>query len=188
MNSKDPLEELGVLWGLAVPLGFLPWSRFPVPGEHSRVFHYLGPWATVPDLLNGEGQGEMAWPSLCAAAQIDVGTWTGDRLIERTVQTHLHRLGIHCGPIDGSIGAKSLAALKALGLGGQLIQNAAKTLSKMHPPPDETANGKRRTGYFTLRGGNLEAFTSGAVNAVRTRTGYAVTIDGSGRLILLFGD
>jgi len=76
-------EALFALWGCAVPLGFTPWTRYPVcreddEVEDSTIFHYYGEWAMVLDRLLAEGRGHLAWPSLCCAAQSDIGAWKGD--------------------------------------------------------------------------------------------------------------
>ena len=184
-EPANPMKELAILWGLAVPLGFMPWTRYPVPGPRTHVFHYFGPWAKIGDFLHGEGRGELAWPSMCAAAQLEVGTWQGPKPTERSIQSHLHRLGIHCGPVDGEIGRRTLNAMQALGLSKMPLTEAAEALAKMKPPEPE--NSERNIGFFTMEG-NYEAFTSGAVQATRTQTGYAVAAEGPGRLILLFGD
>jgi hypothetical protein len=186
----DPMHALAILWSLAVPLGFMPWDRYPVPSPTSHVFHYMGPWSTVGDFLHGEGRGDLAWPSIVCAAQIEVGTWSrglGDnQTTERTVQTHLHRLGIHCGPLDGIIGPATLSAMKALGLTGMEISRVAEVLSKM-TVPSEPAGGERVLGHLILGGVSMEAFTSGGVHTMETRNGYALTVDGPGRLILTVG-
>lgn len=187
----DPMHALAILWSLAVPLGFMPWDRYPVPSAKSHVFHYFGPWSTVGDFLHGEGRGDLSWPSMVCAAQIEVGTWSrglGDnQTTERTVQTHLHRLGIHCGPIDGTIGPVTLAAMRALGMVGMEIPKVAQMLSGMKVP-SESHQGGRVLGHVVLGGVSMEAFTSGRVHAVGTRNGYAVTVDGPGRLILTVGE
>ncbi len=178
--------EIAVLWGLAVPLGFIPWQRYPLEGPHDDVFHYLGPWAALVDGLHGEGRGEEAWPSACAAAQSDVGTWEGTMTTERTVQAQLHRLGIHCGPIDGIIGDRTLANVKAIGMGGMAMEDIAEAIVKMIPPRTPEDN-ERRAGQIVV-GGNVEAFSSGSVHTTRTNTGYAMTIDGPGQVTLLIGE
>jgi len=186
-STMTPDHKLAVLWSLAVPLGFMPWSRYPVPSSTSHVFHYLGPWDAVGDFLHGEGRGDLAWPSMACAAQIEVGTWAGSQITERTVQTHLHRLGIHCGPIDGKIGPVTIAAMKALGLGGMEIGRVAADLSKMNAPA-KAPNEEPLHGHIVLGGVPMNAFTSGGVHTVKTRNGYAVTVDGPGRLILTVGE
>ena len=183
----NPMEQLAVLWSLAVPLGFMPWDRYPVPSATSHVFHYIGPWATLGDFLHGEGRGDLAWPSMSCAAQIEVGTWGGTQSTERTIQTHLHRLGIHCGPVDGNIGPVTVSALKALGLQSVESQKAADQLVLMAVPRAKPKEGRER-GSLVLGGCPMEAFTSGGVHATKTRQGYALTVDGPGRLILMVGD
>jgi hypothetical protein len=183
---EDRRLELSALWALAIPLGFMPWSRYPVPGPTDNVFHYLGHWSMLADFLHGEGRGEDAWPSMCAAAQCEVGKWGGSKPVERLIQAHLHRLGIHCGPVDGDIGERTLTSLRAIGLGGSTLQEAAETLAGWEAPKEPASS--RRIGYFTMKGGGMEAFTSGSVQTTQTRTGYAVTADGKGRLIILFGE
>ena len=108
-----PIESL---WSVAVPLGFIPWNRYPVNDENAHIFHYYGKWAPLIDFLHSEGMGEYAWGSFCCASLLEIGAWKGDKPLERTVQMHLHRLGIHCGPIDGVIGERTLQSLKTLGL------------------------------------------------------------------------
>ena len=182
----DPMQRLAVLWSIVVPLGFMPWDRYPVPSDTSHVFHYVGPWSTVADFLHGEGRGDLAWPSMCCAAQIDVGRWGGNHTTERTIQTHLHRLGIHCGPVDGNMGPVTLAAMKALGLNGMESVRAAEALVNMSAPP--APKQERRQGHLVLGGVPMRAFTSGGVHTVETRNGYALSVDGPGRLIVMVGE
>lgn len=185
-EKANPHKELAILWSLAVPLGFIPWTRYPVPGPRTHVFHYFGPWGKVGDFLHGEGRGELAWPSICAAAQVEVGTWLGHKPVEHAVQANLHRLGIHCGPVDGDIGQRTIQALKALGVSEVPLAEALEVLEKMRPV-EAVQKGERRVGFFTMEG-SYEAFPSGQVHINRTQTGYAVTVDGKGRLIILFED
>lgn len=186
LKQADPLTELATLWSIAVPLGFMPLSRYPVPGPHSEVFHYLGPWASVTNFLHGEGRGDHAWPSMCAAAQCDVGTWEGTKPLERGIQSNLHRLGINCGPIDGEIGERTLSSLKALGLGGLSAEEVSLRVSGFKTPKPKRE--ESQTGFLTMKGQQVEAFCSGEVHALKTRAGYSITTNGRGRLILLFGD
>jgi len=180
--------ELALLWSLAVPLGFVPWSRYPVPGATDEVFHFLGPWAPLGDFLQGEGRGEEAWPSICSAAQCQVQKWEGPRLTERSVQTHLHRLGIHCGPVDGLMGERTLSSIRALGLGGLELQEVLIQLQKLSGHAPKKKEGERQIAHFSTDGPLPEAFSSGLVHTIKTKTGYAVAADGPGRLILLFGE
>jgi hypothetical protein len=182
----DPMQRLAALWSIAVPLGFVPWDRYPVPSETSHVFHYLGPWSTVGDFLHGEGRGDLAWPSMCCAAQIETGSWEGTHTTERTIQTHLHRLGIHCGPVDGNMGPVTLSAMKALGLTGLESVKAAEALVNMSAPP--IPKRERQQGHLILGGVPMQAFSSGGVHTVETRNGYALSVDGPGRLIVMVGE
>ena len=184
---KDPMEKLALLWSIAVPLGFIPWMRYPVASEgQDQVFHYLGPWAEIGDYLHGGGRGDLAWPSVVAAAQCEVGRWEGSRRLERTVQTHLHRLGIHSGPVDGTIGELTLAALRALGLGGLSSQEALEVLLGMEVPPSGEA-GEPRVGHLSMGKSHIEAFCSGGVEATKTRQGFTIVHKKAGKLILIFG-
>ena len=184
---SDPMAKLALLWSIAVPLGFIPWTRYPVPvvGQ-DQVFHYLGSWAEIGDYLHGGGRGDLAWPSVVSAAQCEVGRWEGSKVTERTVQTHLHRLGIHSGPVDGDLGERTLAALRALGLGGSSVQEALEALIGMETPA-QTEPGEPRIGHLSMGGSNIEAFCSGGIEATKTRQGYTITHKKAGKLILIFG-
>jgi len=177
--------EITALWSLAVPLGFVPWQRFPLEGPHEDVFHYFGPWASIIDSLHGEGRGEEAWPSACAAAQVDVGMWEGDGIHVRGIQTNLHRLGIHCGPVDGVFGRRTEAAIRALGVAGTTSEDLVPILDSWREPvatKNETVRGQ-----ITIPG-RIEAFPSGGARTIRTRTGFAVAVDGPGRITLVMGE
>lgn len=191
-QGDDPSRrqrEVELLWGLAVPCGFTPWLRYPLSGAGDDVFHFLGPWQPLYDSLLGEGRGEIAWPSTCAAAQVDVGRWEGGKVIERLVQAQLHRVGVPCGPIDGEIGDRTLLALRALGLPreGQRMEEVAKYLLAMEPAPN-TKTGERKHGFISVPDTRAVAVASGKVALMRTPQGYSLTIDGPGRVILDVGD
>lgn len=179
----DPLA-LGRLWGLLVPLGFTPKNRYPLPGADDDVYHFFGPWQGLFDHLCGEGRGEFAWPSVCCAAQVDVGTWEGDRTIDRFVQAQLHRLGLHCGPVDGVITDRVTGALRALAVIGKTMEETAHLLAKFRIPPVEVS--ERRTGHITVSG-DLSVMAYGKVATTRTQQGVALTIDGPGRVVLDIG-
>jgi len=175
--------RLGLLWGLAVPLGFVPWQRYPEPGPTQQVFHFWGPWRVLEDQLVAAGRGEAAWPGLCAAAQCEIGTWEGPNAQTRLVQAHIHRLGHACGPIDGVVGPITVQALAAAGLGKLSLEEALVQLKERVAPPPPRA----------LRRGRLEldvpatVHASGGVRAVRTPHGFMLTIAGDGRLIVDVG-
>lgn len=175
-------EEIAMLWGLAVPLGFTPWDRYPMPSRTDEVFHYLGPWQRILDTLSGEGRGEVAWPSMCSAAQVDIGRWQGDKPVERFIQAQLYRLGHPCGPIDGVVGDRTLQALRLVGLQGVPLTEAAGYLMEHNDP--EVPEAQRQTGYISLPGHHLAVHTTGKVYSTTTRTGAALTVDGPGRVIV----
>lgn len=115
-------EELARLWSIAVPLGFVPWNRYPSVGAGDEIFHFFGVFQGVYDSLCGEGLGDWAFPSVCAAALTDVGMWKGDREVEHFLMGQLHRLGAPCGPVNGVVSPRVLESLQVLGLRGILLQ------------------------------------------------------------------
>lgn len=178
-------QEIATLWGLAIPAGFTPWLRYPVLGDGDDIFHFLGPWQPLYDHLCGEGRGELAWVSVCCAAQSDVGTWEGDRRVERFVQAQLHRLGLHCGPVDGFIGERTAMALRSLGMTGLSLEEMAVALGKLKPPiPDKAA---RRMGYVLIPGDDVSVQAYGKVASVRTLQGVSLAVDGPGKVIITIG-
>jgi hypothetical protein len=184
-TPEDRHKEVAMIWGFAVPLGFTPWNRYPVPGPEDDLFHFIGPWQPLFDHLCGEGRGELAWSSVCCAAQSDVGSWEGDRRVERFVQTQLHRLGLHCGPVDGIVGDRTTMALNALGVRGKTLDETAGVLSKFELPPKPKT--ERRFGHIILDGDDVAVFAYGGIAAQRTKQGVALAIDGPGKVILDIG-
>jgi hypothetical protein len=128
----------------------------------------------------------MAWASVCAAAQTDVGTWHGPKNVERFIQAQLHRLGLHCGPVDGEVGERTTEALRALGVQGTVLEEAARTLARFKTPTIEPS--ERRFGQIVLPGDDLTVVTYGKVSTTRTRQGVSLTVDGPGKVILNIGD
>ena len=178
-------EILNALWGHAIPLGFTPYSRYPIPDSSDTVFHYYGPWRTLMDRLFAEGRGHLAWPSLCAAAQVDVGRWKGDKATERFTQAQLHRTGHNCGPVDGEIGPRTARAIESLGLVRVSLADVHRHLMQVQdstPTPTE-----RRTGSLQLPGQKFNIGVIGGIKVTRTSTGAALTIDGPGRLVIDIG-
>lgn len=175
-------REIAMLWALVVPLGFTPWDRHPVETPTAHVFHYLGPWQLVYDHLIGEGRGEAAWPSVCAAAQLDVGSWGGDMRTERFVQAQLHRIGLNPGPIDGQLRDRSESTIRAAGLTGLELRQVAKQLGerKTAKPPIE----KRSVGHVILPNKKFVVASYGEVKHTRTPNGAALTVDGPGRVVI----
>jgi len=176
-------HEIATLWALAIPCGFTPYQRYPTPNSsHDDLFHCFGPWQILYDHLVSEGRGEEAWPSLCAAAQSDVGAWQGERKVERFIQAQLHRVGVNVGPIDGQVAHRTLTGLKRLGLDGMALEDAAVKLIGMNSIEHESQD--RRIGHIVVPGQNASIVCSGQVYSTKTATGAALTIDGPGRVIL----
>ena len=95
---------------------------------------------------------------------------------------HLHRLGIHCGPIDGVIGARTLNALKTLGLARKSLSESVGIVSQWENPKQEPTSGN--AGHIYLGGRNSTVFTAGQVHAINTGNGYTISIEGQGRIII----
>lgn len=174
-----PIESL---WSVAIPLGFIPWNRYPVQDDNAHIFHYYGKWAPLIDFLHSEGMGEWAWSSFCCASLLEIGSWEGDKPIERAIQMHLHRLGIHCGPIDGIIGERTLQSLKTLGLSELRNQEILEKIQNWDFP--EPVVKKQGLGHLHLGSHDAKVFTSGGVKAIQSHNGYTISIQGSGRIIV----
>jgi len=185
--DMDESQTVHALWSVMVPSGFIPWDRYPVPSNTSHVFHCFGTWGCVGDSLNGEGRGEESWPSMCVASQIDVQRWEGGSTTEREVQTHLHRLGIPCGPIDGIITDRVISAVKVMGLNGLKMQEIRDTLVKLDPNPVKKQKG-RKFGHVIIDGIESRVFTSGMVQSQKIKGGHSLSVDGPGRVTVILGD
>ena len=193
-GATDP-DDIGVraagleaLWSVAVPLGFVPWNRHPVPGPCDDVFHVPGPWSGLVESHWAFGEGERAWSSLCCAAQVDVGRWEGDRVEERTLQAHLHRVGHPCGPVNGVVGERVLAAVRRTPLAGLPVAQAASAAVALPDPasPRQDASG-RRVGVLDMPGEDVSATGHGGARVAKTPRGYVVEVDGPGRVVIDFG-
>jgi hypothetical protein len=184
-DEEKRQAEVSLAWGILVPCGFIPWLRYPVAGDADDVFHCFGPWQGLYDHLLGHGRGETAWPSVCAAAQSDVGTWEGGHRVERFVQAQLHRLGVHCGPVDGIVGEQTTAAIRALGLKGLRMTGMAQELAKWATP--SAPKSERTFGHVIVPGQELAVVSTGKVYTSRTTQGVALTIDGPGKVIVNIG-
>lgn len=175
-------RQLAALWGLMVPLGFIPWTRYPLAGPGDQVFHYYGPWAILFDHLLGAGRGEAAWPGFCAAAQIEVGKWEGPRKLERQVQAHMHRMGFNPGVIDGIVARKTQGALKASGLHSMPMREVAeKVIEKAAYIP---AQYTERKGQLQMPDGSFSINSFGQVRTTRTVEGATLLIKGAGRVVV----
>lgn len=171
------------LWSAAIPLGFIPWNRYPIEEEGSYKFHYYGNWKMLIDFLHSEGRGEWAWGSFCCAALLETGKWEGSKPIERGIQANLHRLGKHCGPIDGIIGQRTLGAMKTLGISEMEPEKALEKLESFFY--EEPEIGKEPTGGFIYLGGRKsEVFSSGDVHVISSNNGYTISIEGKGKILI----
>jgi hypothetical protein len=184
-EEEQRQDALEALWELTLPLGFDPWCRYPVASTGDAVFHFLGPWRGVYERLCAEGRGDLAWPSTCAAAQVDVGRWGGDRETERVVQAQLHRLGIHSGPVDGVIGERTTAGLRSFDLKGASLGEMASALCRFETP--QTSSPGRRRGHVLLAGDDVSVMTYGKVASLATKSGAVLTVDGPGRVVINVG-
>jgi hypothetical protein len=188
----DKQEALNLLWAKAVPLGFMPWNRYPTTGPGATCFHYFGEWKQILEFLHGNGEGEYAWPSVCCAAQLEVGTWEGGRAVEREVQALLTMVGFPCGPIDGIIGPRTASSLKAMGLLGKTMVEALpvlRSLRKALRQSKENRPAKKKQLFLSVPpGSSAQVYTSGGVAATQSPAGYAITHTEAGKLILLLGD
>lgn len=183
---KDPTHRVAVMWSLAIPLGFTPYNRYAVPGPHSMVFHWLGPWKTLMDRVLSEGRGHLAWPSVCCAAQVDVGVWEGDREMERFIQAQLHRIGQNVGGIDGVVGPRTARAFETMGLTGLPLEAVAQNLAARDTR--HRVKGESTKGHLVVSGRQTSVAAYGGVRATVTETGAALDIEGPGRLVVDVGD
>jgi len=178
----DNFEDLCKLWSLAVPLGFTPWSRFPVPGTNQEDLFFLGPWQILIDRLCGEGRGHLAWMAVCKASQLDVGGTNQE--LGAFVQAQLHRVGGNPGNLDGIVGPRTKQALTVLGVSPDL-EEASGLLAEMDPPKVTPAESGPWRGH--LIGHGLSSISChGQVAVTRTPTGATLTIEGPGRVIADF--
>jgi hypothetical protein len=184
---ETPRERaLQALWGFAVPGGFTPLNRYPHEAAGDRVFHYFGPWQMVYDRLLAEGRGHLAWTSLCAAAQVDVGNWEGGKGEGRFIQAQLHRIGQNPGPVDGEIGPRTSRIIETLGIPRPTTAVVAKALVTAEAPkPGPGAVGK---GQITIPGRGLGFHVFGAMALTHTPHGATLQINGPGRLVVDIGD
>jgi len=188
-DVEDPQDALNALWGCAVPLGFTPRLRhLHLNGDpnQARVFHFFGPWQSLYDRLLAEGRGHLAWPSLCCAAQVDTGTWTGDRETERFVQAQLHRIGRNAGPLDGQVGPRTAEAMESLEIERKSLALVAQHLQAAQPPEEAPRN--RIRGHVTLPGRPIRAHAFGGVTAQQSgESGIVLTANGPGRVVIDVG-
>lgn len=182
--------DLPKLWSIAVPLGFTPWSRYPVPGTINESLYFLGPWQAVLDRLCAEGRGHLAWPAMCLAAALDtLDLEDEDEVISEEkyiqyLQAQLHRVGMNPGNLDGVLGTRTKEALTVLGSPLDPTQ-ACSYLSQLESP--STIQYEEGPWRGQVSGHGLVSIaTHGQVAVTRTATGAALTIEGPGRVIADF--
>ena len=179
--------SLNAMWGCAVPLGFTPRGRYPLADDpDANIFHYFGPWRALHDRLLSEGRGHLAWPSVCCAAQCDVGQWRGGKETERLLQAQLHRVGRNCGPIDGIIGPRTATAIQSLGLGQVSLKDLLEHLYRLEE--GKRSSSPRQVGHLALPDRQLTISATGGVKVAKSKQGALLTVDGPGRVILDIGD
>ena len=178
-------SALNAMWGHAVPLGFTPWCRYPLPGSGNTTFHFFGPWQPLYDRLLAEGRGHLAWPSVCCAAQCDVGQWKGDKTEERFVQAQLHRIGRNCGPVDGIIGPRTAEAIRSLGLDRSSFAQVSAHLRQAEAP---VVKKTRQVGHVVVPGRTVVVTPTDGIKATRTRHGATLVVEKPGRVIIDIGE
>jgi peptidoglycan hydrolase-like protein with peptidoglycan-binding domain len=180
-DGSSDLEALYATWGTAVPLGFTPKLRVPLLEPGHLVFHFFGPWQGLYGKLLAEGRGHLAWPSVCCAAQVDVGTWVGDKEEPRFVQAQLHRMGRNCGPIDGVVGQRTAAAIESLSLPRGSLTLVADHLLKAEAPKKPEAVAR---GHLHLPGRGVVVQGYGGVKAWPMDNGAGFEVSGPGRIVV----
>lgn len=179
-------HELAALWSVVVPLKITPHNRDPVPGHKDDWFHFLGPWRVLYESMIAEGRGHLAWSSVCIAAQVDVGVWRGDRTTERFVQAQLHRIGMHCGPVDGRIGPRTSSVIRSLGVHGADLQTLAKDLIQRSTVSRKKE--KRTFGHIVIPDRDFEVSAWGGIQSAEIPNGVTLSIEGPGRVVVEVGD
>jgi len=174
-------DSLYAAWGAAVPLGFTPKLRDPLMEPGYDTYHYFGPWQSLYGKLLAEGRGHLAWPSVCCAAQVDVGEWKGDKEESRFVQAQIHRIGRNCGPIDGVVGQRTAAAIETLSLPRGSLTLVAEHLRAAVPPKNQETAGR---GHLHLPGRQLVIEGFGGVKAWPMDNGAGFEVSGPGRIVV----
>ena len=185
-DGVTPENLLSAAWGVSVPLGFTPAQRYPLLGNNANEYHFLGPWQSLLDSLLADGAGHEAWPSVCAAAQTDVGAWEGDRGRERFVQGQLHRVGRPCGPVDGVLGPRTTSWFESRGLRRSSLSKVMEHLQGMRDP--EVPQQESGRGHVVIPGRKIRALGFEGVIARETSHGVSLTISGPGRLVVEVGE
>ena len=111
-----PDRQLDRLWELAIPIGWRPVIDRPDETRSERWhLDYWGDWEPV--------RARRGYSEAAIAAIVDLGdagqaalAYGDTGALARCVQSHLHRAGYDCGAIDGAIGPRTRAAVRAAGI------------------------------------------------------------------------
>ncbi len=179
-DGASAQAALYAAWGCAVPLGFTPKLRDPLLEDGHMIYRYLGPWQALYGKLLAEGRGHLAWPSVCCAAQVDVGKWEGDKVGPRFIQAQLHRMGRNAGPIDGVIGQRSAAAIESLSLPRDSSLADALKVAEPATNPQSTVS----RGHLHLPGRQLVIEGFGGVKVWSMDNGAGFEVSGPGRVVV----
>jgi len=175
-------------WSILVPLRFTPLQRYPdASSPFSTAFDFLGPWSVVNERLLARGLGTSAWVSTCVAAQCDVGSFTGDNLLARQLQSQLHRTGQNPGKVDGIVGPRTQAAMQQAGLSGMSLQAAVTLLCSLPSAIPEQSGFGRHSGQLILSGQKISVSTFGGVKTTSTAQGCSIVVDSPGRMVVDIG-
>jgi hypothetical protein len=182
-GDGTPEHRLALLWGIAIPLGWSPWMKYPIPIMGSTIFHFLGKWGLVGEVLAGAGRGEAVWPSICAAAQVEEDTWEGSAKAERKIQSLLLLQGHMVGPVDGVLGPTTMGVLKALGWGSLPLRTILQRLEEMTVP---VVSSGRTVSARLATDAHFSIHTFGSLRARKDVKGATIEVKGVGRLIVDF--
>lgn len=191
MKSKQDFEttsqdQINALWGLAIPLGFTPYNRYPLDDSLSYMFHFFGVWQPLMDRLLAEGRGHLMWSSLVCASLCDIGKWSGGKTLVRTIQSQLHRIGYNCGAIDGILGSRTLRCIQANNLQNTKLETVAKILCEKKKI--QVSANKSTKGFISLPNREFQVTCYGRVHTVKSSSGVSIESSGGGRIILDIGE
>lgn len=184
VKDEEGKVDVAATWGVCVPAGLVPWDRYPIGSSPSATtFHSYGLWSPILDHLVSVGRGEWAWPSLCAAAQVEAKSWEGTHPQEREIQALLHLKGYNPGPIDGELGNVTMGVLRSMGFGhlplGQVLVKLAREKPEVLP-----GFAKPMKGRWILPEAQFSINTFGSVRAKKDTRGATVEVKGPGRLVI----
>lgn len=179
-------DQINALWGLAIPLGFTPYNRYPLDDSLSFMFHFFGVWQPLMDRILAEGRGHLMWSSLVCASLCDIGEWRGDKFLIRMIQTQLHRIGYNCGVIDGILGSRTLRCIQANNLQNIRLEEVAKLLCEKEKVKANSNNSTK--GFISLPNREFQVTCYGRVHTVKNNSGVSIESSGGGRIILDIGE